>query len=144
MSENQLPWWNVRRPAGFRFSAMDAVVIAATVPATWALWAAIGEMGFLLPVVLGHFFLFCNIFRVPRQAELAWGGLFTVNVCLLFYFDLFLWWRAILFQSPATLLVITIAMLRRDYHGLGWSKIRPRRLAEGPTGPKGASYDDRV
>jgi hypothetical protein len=141
MSENQLPWWNVRRPVGFRFSAMDAIVIAVAMPATWGLWIAVGQAGLLLPVVLGHFFLFCNVFRIPRLSELVWGGLFMVSVCLLYWFDLLTWWRVTLLQTPITVMAILLAILRRDYHGLGWSLKRTHRLQEGGTA-QGVS-DDR-
>jgi hypothetical protein len=88
------------------------------------MWRAVGQVGLLLPVVLGHFLLFCNVFRVPRRMELAWGGVFVVNVCLLVYFGLLVWWRAALFQAPVTLAVTAITILRQDYHGLGWSRKR--------------------
>jgi hypothetical protein len=143
MFETRLPWWNARCRAGFRFSALDALVIVAALPVTWVLWIAVGQVGLLLPVVLGHFFLFCNVFRVPRRGELIWAGLFVVNVCLLAYFGLFVWWQVALLQLPVTVLVVTLAVLRRDYHGLGWSKIRPHR----PVGPpEGTDKDegDRV
>ncbi|CAK0748261.1 hypothetical protein CCP3SC1_1760005 [Gammaproteobacteria bacterium] len=32
--------------------------------------------GLLIGLVLGHFFLFCNVFRVTRQTELIWAGAF--------------------------------------------------------------------
>ena len=132
MHENQPAIRRTRPPAGVRFSPLDAAVLVAVIPATWALWAAVGQVGLLLPVVLGHFFLFCNVFRVPRRWELIWGGLFVVNVCLLAYFGLLAWWQVALFQSPVTLLVVTLTILRKDYHGLGWSRKRSHRLA-GPT-----------
>ena len=63
-------WWNRKPPAGFRFSLVDAAMIAVCALATASLWPLLDEMTLVFPIVLGHFFLFCNIFRVPRKPEL--------------------------------------------------------------------------
>lgn len=115
---------NRRRPAGFRFSPADAVAIVVCALATWGVWPWVGEMALLLPIVLGHFFLFCNVFRIPRKPELLWGAVFVVNVVVWIGVDRFAWPSVLWTQSPVTLAVIVAGVLRRDYHGMGFRLVR--------------------
>ena len=32
----------------------------------------------MIAFVVGHFFLFCNVFRIERKPELIWAAVFTV------------------------------------------------------------------
>ena len=56
-----------QRRCGFRFSRADAAMIAVGAAATWLLWGVLGDLALLPAVVLVHFFLFCNVFRVRRS-----------------------------------------------------------------------------
>ena len=58
---------------GVRFAPLDAVVLLVGALLTWALWRAVGHFALLVPVTVLHFFLFCNVFRVRRGAELLWA-----------------------------------------------------------------------
>ena len=72
-----------QRPAGFRLFVSDFAVTFVAIVATLVLWNwakcdNIYQMFVLLPLVLwGHFFLFCNVFRVSRHWELIWGTIFA-------------------------------------------------------------------
>ncbi|MDF1660346.1 MAG: hypothetical protein P1V97_01140 [Planctomycetota bacterium] len=103
---------------GFRFSMVDAIAIAICVVSTVYLYPQIGADALLFSVVLGHFFLFCNVFRVRRNYELIWAALFLVNFVA--------WrltgpvdWAAILScQTPATLIAIIAEIRSPEYHGI--------------------------
>lgn len=119
------PWWDPRRPAGFRLSLRDAGVIVAGL-LLWALlrWLA-PEIAMLIPIVLVHFFLFCNVFRIGTRRELTWTAGFVLNVAVWAVLGI-IWWAGIaLVQTPVTLAVIGWALLSRQYHGLGWRWINP-------------------
>jgi hypothetical protein len=128
-------WWNWRPAAGFRFSWTDGVAIVLCALATWGAWPFLGEFAVLFPVVLGHFFLFCNVFRISRKPELWWSAVFVVNVGIWLSLDLFTWSRVLLAQTPVTLLLVTMAVFRRDYHGIGYT-LTPwgRRFGKGGDG----------
>ena len=64
---------------GIRFSAQDGIVILIAAVVTSVLWKTVPMFAPALPIVLGHFFLFCNVFLVPRRLELIWAGFFLVN-----------------------------------------------------------------
>ena len=53
---------------------MDGCAIALCAGGVWGLWDLLAEFVWILPCALGHFFLFCNVFRVRRNYELAWTG----------------------------------------------------------------------
>jgi hypothetical protein len=108
-----------RRPPGFRFSAGDALVLLVGAVSTWLTWGVLGEMALLLPVVLFHFFLFCNVFRIRRSYELVWAGAFVLNLLAWQAAGAFPWRNVLVAQAPLTLLLI-LAETRSDrYHGIG-------------------------
>ncbi|MES2571324.1 MAG: hypothetical protein V4710_14885 [Verrucomicrobiota bacterium] len=60
---------------GFRFSPSDAAVLA--MGSALALFAR-KEMAIISAMAVGHFFLFCNVFRIGRNSELIWAGIFII------------------------------------------------------------------
>lgn len=111
---------------GFRFSVMDAAAIVVVVIAAVGLYSSIGELAFLFPVVLFHFFLFCNVFRVRRESELIWAGVFIVNFAVWSLADAFTWSHVLLSQTPVTLAILVIELRSPRYHGIGYSYVNPR------------------
>lgn len=111
---------------GFRFSATDGVVLVACAIATAVAWRVIGSLALLFTIVLVHFFLFCNVFRVRRRYELFWAGTFVVNVLGWSLFGQLEWWRVLMAQTPITLTLIGLEIASERYHGVGYRwKRRP-------------------
>ena len=112
-------------PPGFRFSREDAWVLVFGVVATVAWWTFQPMLAPALPIVLGHFFLFCNVFRISRRSELFWAGAFLANAFFWavrsegFAID---WLAVLLVQMPVTLFLILLEMRRPGYHGIGASR----------------------
>jgi len=123
MSKESLKWWNYKPRAGFRFSCWDSIAIAVCLLATWGLWSWIGILAMVFPVVLFHFFLFCNVFRIPRNAELVWAAAFIAKFAFWqFKYIGDLSWLLVLWrQLPITIAVLLYGILRKDYHGIGYS-----------------------
>jgi len=111
-------------PPGFRFSPEDAGVLVIGVVATAVWWKFQPALAPALPIVLGHFFLFCNVFRISRQSELIWAGVFLGNAIFWavrsegFVVN---WLAVLLTQTPVTLVLILFEMFRPGYHGVGAS-----------------------
>jgi hypothetical protein len=110
---------------GFRFSLIDSIVLVAGSVASMALWPSLPIVSVAIAVVVGHFFLFCNVFRIARLPELAWAGVF-----LLVMADVILWQRlsiplAVVVVLFMTLLVIGLEMRKPSYHGIFWQAINP-------------------
>lgn len=117
-----------RRPAGARITWLDLAVIALCIVGTVVAQTRItGAMVYLPCIVLGHFFLFCNVFRVHRRLEIAWAAVFIVNTFAWFCLTLegsaspvAFWSRVLLVQTPFTTTAVLIALFSKDYHGIGY------------------------
>lgn len=117
-----------RNPPGFRFSGTDAIVVCIAVPVTFGLLHFVGSFAWLVPVVLGHFFLFCNVFRVRPSFELIWAAGFILNfVAWAMLADSIAWSRILLSQTPLTLLLLVFTILSPNYHGIAASRLRTSR-----------------
>lgn len=127
-------------PAGFRFSATDGVVLGGGVAGAAALAFRGSPFWWLVPFVLVHFLLFCNVFRVRRSFELSWAVALIVSFGAWMLVGEFGWARVILSQTPLTLLLVALEARSRRYHGVGWSRINPEylRSAQSRTVPETA------
>lgn len=110
---------------GFRISKTDMfVVIAGSVGASLAAqiewW-----MGLIIAFVVGHFFLFCNVFRVARPLELAWATLFTMLAGSTIAMGHPGWPVTFAATLAATVAVIVMQMRNPAYHGVAWQSINP-------------------
>lgn len=115
-------WWCSRQRYGFRLWPRDLVVIVIAVVGTIALHKYAPEFKWFLPFVVGHFFLYCNVFRVHRYIEYCWAVSFVANVLWHASQHPFNPTRAMLIQLPITAVVIATTILRKDYHGIGTEK----------------------
>ncbi len=103
---------------GFRFSITDAGAILLFCFATLFAWPYLGTLSLLLPIVLFHFFLFCNVFRAHRNFELIWGAVFLINVMAWTFSGYFNWWWILLTQLPITLGILILTISSPGYHGI--------------------------
>ena len=111
---------SISRPRswGFRFFASDAALIGVFGAAAVVLQRLENPLWWLLIVVAGHFFLFCNVFRLRRSYELSWSAAFLLNAAVWLWFGLLEWPRVLAVQLPITVGLL-IAELRSDrYHGI--------------------------
>ena len=114
--------WSHRPKYGFRFSVTDAIVILLCLTATGGVYGAAPELlpiALLFPVVLGHFFLFCNVFRIHRWLELTWAAFFLANVGVwVSFLGQFQWLWILATQTPITCLLIMMEIFSDRYHGV--------------------------
>jgi len=96
------------RLPGFRCWWGDRLVILVCVAATWLLWKPLGRLSLVLPVTLGHFFLFCNVFRVRRRHEMVWAAVFVANVAFWLLAGELCWLPVLALQTPLTVLLIVL------------------------------------
>lgn len=103
---------------GFRFSWIDGLFLALCAGATWALRESMGPFVWIIAAAAGHFFLFCNVFRVRRSYELVWTGIFLANVAAWTFAGRFTWTGILAIQLPVTLTVIVLEVRSPRYHGI--------------------------
>lgn len=117
------------RTWGMRFSPADAAAIAVGAGATAFLWPRSRELALLVPFTLGHFFLFCNVFRVARKPELLWAAAFLANYALWSLAGSFSWAGVCAVQFPLTAFLLWRETRLARYHGIFADRWNPR-LAE--------------
>lgn len=108
----------IDRTWGFRFSYRDALVLLLALGLLLATQPAGDSPVWGVAVVLGHFFLFCNVFRIHQNKELLWAALFVVNVPCWLTEGTIDWQGVLLAQTPVTLGVILWEMRGPWYHGV--------------------------
>ena len=113
------------RTAGFRLSVVDAIVLTMGTLATIAAIGPLGPMAGIFPMAVGHFFLFCNVFRLRRRYELAWTAVFLANFTA-WTFTEFSWAGVLAIQLPLTAFVIALEVRSPRYHGIGAARLNPR------------------
>lgn len=106
------------RSWGFRFSFMDALVIGVFVCTTAVLWHFDCPLWWILVIATGHFFLFCNVFRIARPRELIWAATFILNIVVWACFDHLAWLPVLLCQLPITAGLLIADMRSPLYHGV--------------------------
>ena len=63
---------------GFRLSVFDVMILTAGIGSAAGLGKEYWPASLIVLTVVGHFFLFCNVFRISRRPELLWAGVFTL------------------------------------------------------------------
>ncbi|HEY2415450.1 MAG TPA: hypothetical protein VGI40_24620 [Pirellulaceae bacterium] len=106
-------------------SVTDGLVIVAGIVGAVGLWFTAWWLGFTVAFVVGHFFVFCNVFRVARPLELAWSGVFVVLTYGTVMFDRPNWVVTIGCSLLATVVIIGLEMRKPSYHGVLWRRINP-------------------
>ena len=107
---------------GFRISPVDVAFLLAGL-ATAAL--ARKEIAIPAAIAVGHFFLFCNVFRIPRRPELVWAATYVGLVSCTIAFGRPGWALSTALAVSLAAFLIFRATRRPDYHGVGWKSLNP-------------------
>jgi hypothetical protein len=110
---------------GFRISINDIIVLVVGMVGTAALCSVVGTLGLIVAFVVGHFFLFCNVFRTARNLEFAWAGVFVALSGATVVLQTPGWAVTIVATLCASVFVILIEARKPSYHGIGWKLVNP-------------------
>ena len=110
---------------GFRLSPLDFVVLVGGTAAAGGVWLLAPSAAFVIVFVVAHFFLFCNVFRISRALELAWGALFAVLAGATVTTGLPGWPISALIALFATVVIVVLEMRKASYHGIFWQVVNP-------------------
>ena len=114
-----------KRTWGFRFSLADAAALVAFGAVVAVLHWLDLSVWWLVAVVAGHFFLFCNIFRVVRRRELIWAAFFILNVGFWLRLGRLDWFNVLACQLPMSVGVIAWEIKTTRYHGIFAGRLNP-------------------
>ena len=107
-----------QRTWGFRFSTTDAIVICLVAAAVVVLQRAENPLWRMLIIVAGHFFLFCNVFRIRRKFEFSWAVLFLINFTVWLWLEMLDWLPVLGTQLPITACLVLAEFRSSRYHGI--------------------------
>jgi hypothetical protein len=107
---------------GFRFSLIDSAVLAAGIAL-----AVIGtkEIAIISLAAVGHFFLFCNVFRMSRIPELIWAGAFVILSYCTLSMGKPTWMLTVGSAIALAAALIFREMKKPYYHGILWRRVNP-------------------
>jgi hypothetical protein len=111
---------------GFRLSFLDVFILVIGFLGAFALSMVVWWWGFVVGFVLGHFFLFCNVVRMARPLELAWGAVFVALAGATVALDTPGWLVTSCISLLVTVVIVVVEMRKPSYHGLGWQWLNPR------------------
>jgi hypothetical protein len=111
---------------GFHCTRTDLVILPGGAAAAGAalVWLA-PWVGFVVAFVVGHFFLFCNVFRIARVLELVWAAIFVVLAAGTVSVGFPGWPITAGLSLAATVVVVIVEMRKPSYHGVFWQQINP-------------------
>jgi len=116
-----------RSPAwGFRFFATDAIVVIAAAAGAILLRRMENPIWWVLAIVVGHFFLFCNVIRMRRGFELTWSVLFILNISFWMWMENLSSTTVVACQLPITAAFVIAEMRSTRYHGIFAPCLNPR------------------
>ena len=113
---------------GFQLSVLDVVVLVIAVIGTYVLGRYSWWAGLIILFVVGHFFLFCNVFRIARKSELIWAGTFEVLTACTILWETPGWIITIASSLLLTTFLVVLEMRKPSYHGIFWQRINPGLL----------------
>ncbi len=114
------------RTWGFRFSLADALALLCLGGVAMGLHKVPNESWWLVTLAGGHFFLFCNVFRVRRNFELIWAALFVINVTAWLCVEKLEWTNVMACQFPITAAFVFADLRSPRYHGVFARAVNPR------------------
>lgn len=110
---------------GFRLSFFDIVILAAGLVGSIILGSQIWWAGMVVGLVVFHFFLFCNVFRVSRSPELIWGATFIALAGLTILIEFPGWITTTVLSIAMSSFLIWRETKKKDYHGIYWKRWNP-------------------
>ncbi len=110
---------------GARLSRLDAGVLFVTAAGCGWLAKEAPLVAAGIAFVVGHFFLFCNIFRIRRIPELIWAAVFTSLVAATVLAGPPGWDATFGASALLTIVLVAIEMRHPSYHGLFWQRVNP-------------------
>ncbi len=110
---------------GFRILPFDVLGLIIGLLGALATLTRIEWAGLVTGFVVLHFFLFCNVFRISRSAELIWATVFLALATSTIINAVPGWTATFTGSLALSTILIWIETKRDDYHGILWKKLNP-------------------
>ncbi|UPT74673.1 MAG: hypothetical protein M0D55_02805 [Elusimicrobiota bacterium] len=110
---------------GFRMSARDGAALLIGAALSAFAWTRLPWAGGAVAFAVLHYFLFCNVFRIAREFELAWTALFLVLCWTASVHGYPSWPVAASLCLAAAAALIALETRKPSYHGILWKRLNP-------------------
>ncbi len=110
---------------GLRISIIDVCVLIAGVIGAVVVGFQVFWAGAVIGFVVGHFFLFCNVFRISRKPELIWAAVFILLSGSTMLNEWPAWIVTFSMSFVVALVLIFLETKKPSYHGIGWKHFNP-------------------
>ena len=110
---------------GFRISIIDCIIISASFVTAALVSYYLPPFHWIIVFVVGHFFLFCNVFRFDRLPELIWATTFLLQMAGFLTFGIPSFLYVLLIQLVISFALIILEIRKPGYHGFAWQKLNP-------------------
>ena len=110
---------------GFRLSLLDTLVLLAASGLIGLVFLVDRTLSAAIAVVVLHFFLFCNVFRMSRSLELIWAAAFVLLAIMSLKFNFLAVGNAGVICLSLSCFLVVLQMRKPSYHGIFWQKINP-------------------
>jgi len=110
---------------GFRISKVDITIIILGIVGALIASRFVLYLGLIVIYVVGHFLLYCNVFRVSRPPELIWAFLFVMLSGLTILLGKPGWTVTVVCSILSTIVILLIEIRRPSYHGILWERLNP-------------------
>jgi hypothetical protein len=110
---------------GFRIFVQDWIVLLIGIGLFFGLLKKYEIVSLVIAFVTGHFFLFCNVFRISRGLEFIWAGVFIAFSGPTIVDGFPNWSATIIISLGTTIAVVVYEMKKPSYHGIFWQQINP-------------------
>ena len=110
---------------GFRFSTRDAIALFVGLYVAADTAAVMPRLGIAIGSVILHFFLFCNVVRMDRSAELTWSAVLVLLAASTTILGLPLWPVTLAISFAMTVALVVLETRKPSYHGIFWRQVNP-------------------
>lgn len=111
---------------GFRLSRLDIAVLVIAAVGMIILYPIDWGVSFCFLFVICHFFLFCNVIRLPRPLELTWAAVFIILASTTLTLAFPGWLVTIVISLLVTVNVVIVQLKSPSYQGVAWQKLNPK------------------
>jgi hypothetical protein len=104
---------------GFRVSVLDGLALIAGALGAWWGGNQVWWTGLVVGMAVGHFFLFCNVFRISRKPELIWATAFVILTAGTLTTNFPGWIETVVTSVLLAAILILREIKMPSYHGIG-------------------------
>lgn len=111
---------------GLLFNFRDILLLVAGVAIALSLFPQASRMSLVTAMIIGHIFVFSNVFRISHSREFIWSGCFVLIGSVTIISGSAGWLYTIIMMLLICIFAVGINMQKPSYHGVFWRRVNPQ------------------